>query len=102
MGGLWSKEESAAHVNWLESKAAFLALQCYVRRLCSSHILLFMDSQAVITYISTGWALSEAMRPGPGDVGVMHPQENITQCGTPVRMTQRDGRFRIQPPEQQQ
>ena len=49
------------HLDWGGSKApyqlarikgAFLALQCFVRHLSSSHILLLMDNQVAITYIN--------------------------------------------------
>ena len=43
-GGPWSKGESTAHINWLELKAAFLAVQCYARQLHNCHIQIFLDN----------------------------------------------------------
>ena len=51
-GNLWSTEEVAHHINWLELKGAFLALQCFVKDIHNSHILLLMDNQVTITYIN--------------------------------------------------
>ena len=37
-GGPWSREESAAHIKWLELKAAFFTVQCYTWQLHNCHI----------------------------------------------------------------
>ena len=51
-GGHWSVKEATHHINWLELKGAFLALQCFARNLNKIHILLMMDSQVAITYVN--------------------------------------------------
>ena len=51
-GGPWSKRESTAHINWLELKAAFLAVQCYARQLHNCHIQIFLDNQVAVAYIN--------------------------------------------------
>ena len=49
--GPWSEPEAAHHINWLELKAAFLAIQCFVKQ-SNCHILLLMDNTVAISYIS--------------------------------------------------
>ena len=49
--GPWSGPEAAHHINWLELKAAFLAVQSFVKQE-SCHILLLMDSRVAISYIN--------------------------------------------------
>ena len=50
-GGPWSGPEAAHHINWLELKAAFLAVQFFVKQE-NCHILLLMDSRVAISYIN--------------------------------------------------
>ena len=49
-GGPWTREESQAHINWLELKAAFLATQMFVKRPC--HVQIFLDNQVVVAYVN--------------------------------------------------
>ena len=50
-GGPWTREESQAHINWLELKAAHLAIQSFVKH-PNCHIQMFLDSQVAIAYIN--------------------------------------------------
>jgi ribonuclease HI len=49
-GGLWQKEESRAHINVLELKAANLALQALVKG--PRHIQLLTDNSTAVSYIN--------------------------------------------------
>ena len=49
-GGPWTREESQAHINWLELKAAFLATQTFVKHPC--HVQIFLDNQVAVAYIN--------------------------------------------------
>ena len=51
-GGMWSKEESLNHINYLELLAAFLALQCFAKQKCNITIQLKMDNLSAVTYIN--------------------------------------------------
>ncbi|MDD9816660.1 MAG: reverse transcriptase domain-containing protein, partial [Gammaproteobacteria bacterium] len=51
-GGPWTREEARYHINTLELKAAFLALQTFAGRLTHSHILLLMDNRTAIAFIN--------------------------------------------------
>jgi len=51
-GGPWTREEARYHINTLELKAAFLALQTFGGQLTHSHILLLMDNRTVIAFIN--------------------------------------------------
>lgn len=49
-GGVWSKEESALHINAKELLAAFLAIQTFVKQQLTIHINI--DNMAAVTYIN--------------------------------------------------
>lgn len=51
-GNSWSQEEAKHHMNWLELKGAFLALQCFAKGYQRAHILLRMDNHVAISYIN--------------------------------------------------
>ena len=51
-GGKWTVTESQHHVNYLELKAAFLALQSFVRDKSNVCILIRMDNRTAITYVN--------------------------------------------------
>ena len=51
-GGPWSKEEKKAHINFLELKAAFLALKSFVASRSRIRILLLIDSITAISFIN--------------------------------------------------
>ena len=48
--GPWTREESQAHINWLELKAAFLATQTFVKHSC--HVQIFLDNQVAVACIN--------------------------------------------------
>ena len=50
-GGPWTLKESQAHINWLELKAALLAIQSFGNH-PNCHIQMFLDSQVAIAYIN--------------------------------------------------
>ncbi|XP_051159201.1 uncharacterized protein LOC127280329 [Leptopilina boulardi] len=50
--GLWSKEERMMHINYLEIKAAFLALKCFASSLFNKQILLRIDNLTALAYIN--------------------------------------------------
>ena len=53
-GGHWNKEDQQAHVNILELKAAYLAIQSYLNacQLTESRIVLQMDNTTAVAYIN--------------------------------------------------
>jgi hypothetical protein len=51
-GGAWSAEETAFHINYLELKAAFLALQSFVNDRLYIHVMLYLDNTSAIAYIN--------------------------------------------------
>ena len=50
-GGPWTGKEATHHINWLELKAAFLAVQSFVKQ-TNCHVLLLMDNRVAISYIN--------------------------------------------------
>jgi len=51
-GGPWGAQERAEHINLLELRAAFLALQMFASRHSGLHILLLIDNITAIAYIN--------------------------------------------------
>ena len=51
-GGPWSSEERKVHINWLELKAAFLALKTFVSNWRDIHVLLLIDNVTAISFIN--------------------------------------------------
>ena len=51
-GAPWTMEEARTHINLLELRAAFLALQTYGAQLENQHILLLIDNRTAIAYLN--------------------------------------------------
>ncbi|VDI77994.1 Hypothetical predicted protein [Mytilus galloprovincialis] len=52
MSGIWSKEERQKHINYLELKAAFLALRQFCENSHGEHVQLFLDNTTAIKYLN--------------------------------------------------
>lgn len=50
--GLWNAEERTMHINFLEIKAAFLALKCFAKEKYNKQILLRIDNITALAYIN--------------------------------------------------
>nr|KAG5710727.1 hypothetical protein BaRGS_035129 [Batillaria attramentaria] len=48
---LWSPADRAQHINWLELKAVFLALQHWLPQIAASPVLVMSDNSTVVSYI---------------------------------------------------
>ena len=51
-GGPWQTMERKQHINLLELKSAFLALQTFVSNMTNTHVLLRIDNRTAIAYIN--------------------------------------------------
>ncbi len=51
-GGHWSSQEKSHHINWLELKGAFLALQTFCNQKTDCHIRLMLDNTTAIACIT--------------------------------------------------
>ena len=47
-GGPWDQREAQMHINWLELKAAFLALETFAANRTNVHVLLLLDNRTAI------------------------------------------------------
>ena len=99
-GSPWSGPEAAHHINWLELKAAFLAVQSFVKQ-SNCHILLLIDNRVVISYINQkgGHTLTDsALCPLPASIGsveLVHGSQCNFTCGALARETQCHCRLRV-------
>ncbi|XP_031780054.1 uncharacterized protein LOC100677975 [Nasonia vitripennis] len=50
--GFWNREEREIHINFLEIKAAFLALKCFAAHSLNKQILLRIDNITALAYIN--------------------------------------------------
>ena len=50
--GFWNIKEQEMHINYLEIKAAFLALKCFTKKLFNKQILLRIDNITALAYIN--------------------------------------------------
>jgi hypothetical protein len=81
IGGRWSPEESQQHINVLELKAAYLAIQAFTRNRKSppAHIHLRIDNTTAVAYINKrggGHTLTISVSDSTGIV-VLCPQDQI-------------------------
>ena len=51
-GGAWLPGESLFHINYLELKAAFLALKSFAAQLCDKHVRLLLDNSTAVACIN--------------------------------------------------
>jgi hypothetical protein len=51
-GGPWGEAEAKAHINVLETTAAFLALQSFCSRTINKHVRLELDNTAAVAYVN--------------------------------------------------
>ena len=50
--GKWSEEDKKFHINYLELKAAFLAIKFFCKNVSNEHVHLFIDNTVALKYIS--------------------------------------------------
>ena len=53
ISGIWTNDDKEKHINYLELKAAFLALKSICKDVNNEHIRLFLDNKTAIKYISS-------------------------------------------------
>ena len=51
-GGLWLPNEAIFHINYLELKAAFFALQCFETKISNKHARLLLDNSTAVACIN--------------------------------------------------
>ena len=51
-GGLWLPAEASFHINYLELKAAFFALQCFETKISNKHARLLLDNSTAVACIN--------------------------------------------------
>ena len=92
-GGPWTLSECQMHINMLELRAAYLALQTYATCLRNQHILLLIDNQTAIAYLNhKGGTCKAAVRPGSRGLGLVPKEESHNSCRTYSRQTEQDSR----------
>ena len=78
-GGPWTVEEAQAHINLLELRAAFLALQTYASKLNNQHILLLIDNRTAIAYLNhKGGTTSRAISNLAVEIWEWYLRRNLT------------------------
>ena len=103
-GGLWTKEESHNHINYLELLAAFLALKTFAPKLKSSKILLRLDNITAISFINRmggggGDPLISAIQSCSRDMEMVPAEGSHNTCRTSPRKRKHKSRLGISPCE---
>ena len=50
--GVWNVDEAQCHINFLEMKAAYLAIQCFLKERSGVSVLLRLDNRTAIAYLN--------------------------------------------------
>ena len=50
--GVWNVDEAQCHINFLELKAAYLAIQCFLKERSRVNVLLRLDNHTAIAYLN--------------------------------------------------
>ena len=62
MSGVWSQEETSSHINLLEMKALFLALQAFKDLVTDHRVTAMCDNSTVVAYVNKqGGTVSDAL-----------------------------------------
>ena len=91
IGGRWNWEEKLkSDINWLELKAAFLALQAFLPQLKHQHVQIGIDNKTAMTYINKlGGTRSHRLTSLALEMWNFAADRNLTcqQCTFPERKT---------------
>ena len=95
IGGRWIEGENLLHINQLELKAAFLALQAFSKNLSNKHILIQLDNKTATTYINKmGWdCIKTAHTISNSNLGVVFAEESNSHLRIYPRKVQFDCRL---------
>ena len=63
-GGPWSREEETLHINCLELLAATLAVKTFLNNQVNKKVLMLLDNQTAVAYVTTWAEQSPPMRQG--------------------------------------
>ena len=108
--GRWSQQESLQHINYLELKAAFLALKTFLKDRSHVTVSLQIDNTTAIAYINNkgGYTFPPTPDPCPGIVGLVpgkrhlcdrfsHPRKRQRLCRQGVERIQGHERVEVRP-----
>ena len=100
-GGLWMPRERVYHINYLELKAAFLALKSFVKESSKISILLRLDNITAIAFINKmgGYPFKPLVTDGSGDVELVCGETHNDSCRASTWHPEYPSRLAIQAPE---
>jgi hypothetical protein len=76
-GGRWGLAEQGAHINWLELKACWLALQSFVRDLEAHHVMVRLDNTCAVAYINNQGGVTQSLNALACDIWEWCKSHNI-------------------------
>jgi len=98
-GGVWSKEESALHINAKELLAAFLAIQTFVKQQLQFTIHIKIDNMSAVAYINKmggGHKVKRLESHNEKNLGLVPGQKNSTNRRISVRKSKFSRRLALQ------
>jgi hypothetical protein len=94
--GRWSNKESLFHINVLELKATFLAVQAFLKHQSNLSVKLRLDNTTAIAYINNqGGTRSPSLTSLTLDVELVPSTEHFDHCRTPSGCPQCSSRQRV-------
>ena len=96
-GGLWSHPEKHLHINPLEIKAVFLALQFFKKTCHNNQILIASENTSVVAYINKQWdSIGRSLCPNVENPYMVQLEQCDTQSKTHTGITQRNSGWPLQ------
>ena len=77
ISGIWTNDDKEKHINYLELKAAFLALKSICKDVNNEHVRLLLDNKTAIKYISSKGGRKEELNSLAKHIWVWCIQRNI-------------------------
>ena len=94
--GVWTAEEAAHHINYLELLAAFLAIKVFEKDWRDTAVLLHMDNITAVPYVNHKlqgrYSLTQTIQTSHHNVDLVHFLEHHIDSRIPSRPTQCDSR----------
>ena len=95
--------ETCFHINLLELKAAYLALQCFLKETLSTHVLMRLDKRTAIAYLNRMGGPSYPPLPaGDRHMELVPCMPDYTPCRVPTWYREYQGRLGVEAPSRQQ
>ena len=103
MSGVWKVNEARCHIDFLELKAAYLAIQCFLKERSGVNVLLRLDNRTAIAYLNhMGGIYDLSMLSSNRDMGVVPSTGDNDPCRISAWHGECSSRLGVTSPQRQQ